>query len=231
MYMLPIIIALAILAFLVYLASVLFLRKSKQGAVAQETPGTPNWEVQKSYDAVHSATQKASEVLSAAELEAVEITSKAKLGEKEFEEKYNTSLNSALDAAKQEFNTELQKTQAQYAVFLDSLQKQGVTQQQSMDEVMKTKINETLLKFEQNLSTYLTSAEQKSFEAINLELKSARQLIDTYKSQQLALVDENIVAVLERTLSLVTRNKLTLKEQLDLVYEALEKAKVEKFFA
>ena len=47
---------------------------------------------------------------------------------------------------------------------------------------------------------------------------NARQLIETYKSSRLKLVDENIVAMLERTLSLVLVKKLSLKEQTDLVY-------------
>ncbi len=41
--------------------------------------------------------------------------------------------------------------------------------------------------------------------------------------------DENIIAMMEQTLSIVLAKKLSLKDQLDLVYEALEKAKVEKF--
>jgi guanylate kinase len=101
--------------------------------------------------------------------------------------------------------------------------------QKQTEENMRTKINELLFKFEENLANFLATSEQKSFEAINLELKSARELIESYKVQQLAIIDENIVSVLEKTLDLVLTEKLSLRNQVDLVYDALYKAKVEKF--
>ncbi|KKQ66708.1 MAG: hypothetical protein US86_C0004G0026 [Candidatus Daviesbacteria bacterium GW2011_GWA2_38_24] len=113
---------------------------------------------------------------------------------------------------------------------LKIIQEKAVAAQQESETSMKSKVSELLLNFEQNLSTFLTNSQQKSVEAISLELKSARQLIDTYKGQQLAIVDENIIAVLERTLNLVMRQKMSLKDQMDLVFESLEKAKTEKFF-
>jgi len=79
------------------------------------------------------------------------------------------------------------------------------------------------------LSDFMVQTAQQTTSSIELELKSTRQLIDTYKSEQLKLIDENIVAMMEKTLSIVLAKKLSLKDQLELVYEALEKAKVEKF--
>lgn len=84
-------------------------------------------------------------------------------------------------------------------------------------------------RFEQNLSDFLVQTQEKSTHAIELEMQAARNLIDTYKRQQLNLIDEQIIEVLERTLSLVLAKKLSLEDQVDLVNEALEKAKVEKF--
>jgi len=92
-------------------------------------------------------------------------------------------------------------------------------------------VNEVFERFEQNLSGFLTTTEQKSITAIELELKAAKGLIETYKAQQMALVDENIVSILERTLSLILAKKMSLKDNMDLVYEALEKAKQEKFIS
>ncbi len=84
-------------------------------------------------------------------------------------------------------------------------------------------------RFEQNLSDFLVQTQEKSTHAVELEMQAARNLIDTYKRQQLNLIDEQIIEILERTLSLVLVKKLSLQDQVDLVNEALEKAKVEKF--
>lgn len=103
-----------------------------------------------------------------------------------------------------------------------------------MDEKWQSKImsetNELFEKFEENLSNYLTQTQSQSSRAIELELQAARSLIESYKSSQLRVIDENIVAILERTLSIILSKKLSLADQMDLLYKALEKAKAEKFF-
>ena len=75
----------------------------------------------------------------------------------------------------------------------------------------------------------MIQTEQKTTTSIELELKSTQELIETYKNAQLKLIDENIVAMMEQTLNIVLGKKLTLKDQLELVYEALERAKIDKF--
>jgi hypothetical protein len=112
---------------------------------------------------------------------------------------------------------------------LSTLGKQTQEWQEAAEGDIKFRLNNFLENFEANMSQFFINAEQKSLESINLELKSARNLIDSYKSQQLAIIEENIVAVLERTMAIVLKEKLNLNDQVDLVYEALEKAKKEKF--
>jgi hypothetical protein len=142
------------------------------------------------------------------------------------------------------FKEQMQKALANAEVQLQQIVIQGKSEQEKTINVLgkqtqewqeaaegdiKFRLNNFLENFESNMSQFFINAEQKSLESINLELKSARNLIDSYKAQQLAIVEENIVAILERTLSIVLKEKLNLKDQVDLVYEALEKAKKEKF--
>ena len=104
------------------------------------------------------------------------------------------------------------------------------TKMQENQGIISSQTNQLFEKFEANLSTYLTQTQQQSIKAIELELQAARSLIENYKASQLKIVDENIVAILEKTLSIILAKKLTLADQMDLVYQALEKAKAEKFF-
>lgn len=143
---------------------------------------------------------------------------------------FEKSLNDTLKSLQSSMVLNMNLVQKSHGQFLSNLEEMASTEQKNSTQRVATKINELLINFEQNLTGFLSSSEQKSLEAINLEVRSARQLIDGYKAQQLAIVDENIVSVLEKTLEIVLKEKLTLKNQVDLVYDALERAKVEKFF-
>jgi hypothetical protein len=177
------------------------------------------------------ATKKADEIIAQAEMQGLKIAGDSKQGKEVFSQEYAKKLEQSIATAQASYVQEMDKLVQAHSQFLNQLKQQSMTSQQETESMMKARINELLFSLEQNLTTFLNTTEQKSFESLDLELKSARALIDTYRTQQLSLIDENIVAVLERTVSLVIKNKITLADQLDLVYESLEKAKVEKLFA
>jgi hypothetical protein len=174
--------------------------------------------------------QKESDSLVESEIQDVKslegsLSDKVSLENREF---YN-ALKDTLTKLSKQLEDNLSKTETQNAQYLDTQQKQILEWQQAIETETKNKINDFLEKFEANMSQFLITTQQNTLDSINLELKSARSLIDSYKSQQLSIIEENIVAVLERTLSIVLARKLSLQDQMDLVYEALEKAKQEKF--
>lgn len=146
-------------------------------------------------------------------------------------EEFRQSVNRASLQMEQNYQKAIEDSKLHHTKFMHDIEQNILTNQTQNLTQMSDKVNQVLLKFEQNLADFLSKAENQSLESINLELRSARQLIDTYKSQQFSIIDENIIAVLERTISLVLKEKLTLKDQLDLVHESLERAKLEKFFA
>lgn len=117
----------------------------------------------------------------------------------------------------------------EFAKFLEDLKQQSQKSQAANWEGAQSRVAELFENFETKLADFLLQTEQKMMLSVDLELKSARQLIDTYKVQQMNIIDENIVAMLEKTLSLVLAKNLNLKDQMDLVYESLEKAKTESF--
>lgn len=116
-----------------------------------------------------------------------------------------------------------------FATFLDGLKQQSLKSQTADWEGAKERVNALFENFETKLADFLLQTEQKMMLSVDLELKSARSLIDTYKVQQMNIIDENIVAMLEKTLSLVLAKNLNLKDQMELVYDSLEKAKTESF--
>lgn len=220
-------------AFIAVIALTLFWleHRSKQRLLQGDAKLTPEEAEEKSYNTLHKAIKKAQSIIGNAEIEGVKIASHSKFQTRKLEEKVELEMESARESLEKAYTAQVTKTQSDFVKYLDDLKVSSEQTQNLTQETIKQRVNEMLEEFEQNLSSFLTQTEQKSTSAIELELKSARELIDTYKRQQLALVDENIVAMLEKTLSLVLAKKLTLRDQLDLVYEALEKAKTEKFIA
>ena len=169
-------------------------------------------------DLLKASLKKAENIVATSELEAIKVGATAHQDLAKFETEYKAAIDQTVKGLTGQFTSYLQSLE------LASQQAQGQSQ-----AFMQGKVNEVFEKFETQLSDLLNKTQAKSFESIELELKSTRSLIDSYKTQQLTLIDENIIAMLERTLSLVLAKKLTLRDQIDLVYESLEKAKAEKF--
>lgn len=153
------------------------------------------------------ALSRAQTILGQAEDESVEMLSATRATKEKLDEKY----------------------QAELVKYFESLRSVGNKSQMENQILLRQKADELFERFEKTLTTFLEATEQKSVTAIDTEVKNMRQTLEEYKRQQLALIDENIISMLEKTLSLVLAKKITLGDQLDLVYEALDKAKAEKF--
>lgn len=171
--------------------------------------------------------QKSVQLLRAAEEAESSVISEGSWAAKKLISQYQSQLQNLIDSSKDSITS----AQAELIKFMQDLQKRSVDFEQASRISTEKRIGELFNRLEEKLSDFLIQTEQKTASSIELELKSTRALIETYKNQQLKLIDENIIAMMEQTLSIVLAKKLSLKDQLDLVYEALEKAKVEKFIA
>ena len=180
---------------------------------------------EKGLETFHQSIQKSQQILGEAELEGVKVVADSKVTVSKLEEEYSKKLIEFLNSSQQT----IASSQASLIQFMAGLQKRGEQFEQASQENTKQRINELFESLETKLSDFLISTEQKTTSSIELELKGTRELIETYKNRQFKLIDENIIAMMEQTLNIVLGKKLPLKDQLDLVYEALEKAKAEKF--
>lgn len=173
---------------------------------------------EKGWETLNQSIKKSQAIIGEAEIEGIKETAKIEL---DFQKK----LTESLDQSRQTITA----GQNQLLKFMQDLQKRSEEFEQASKTSGEQRINGLFDRVENRLSDFLMQTEQKTTSSIELELKSARELVEAYKNEQLKLIDENIIAMMEQTLSLVLGKKLSLKDQLDLIYEALEKAKVEKF--
>lgn len=180
--------------------------------------------------------ERSTQIMNQAEEVVLNIDKTIKPDLHQAEEHIINSLAQSSNELEQELKTEtkqilnnLEQNTSLYNNFLQELRQRSEQAELQNQEIIKQRVNQLFENFEEKLSEFLVKTEQKSIMSIEMELGSIRQLVDSYKAQQLRLIDENIVAMLEKTLSLVLAKKLTLKDEMDLIYEALEKAKAEKF--
>lgn len=179
----------------------------------------------KSYQILGEAIKKAQALMSSSELEALKLSADTRFYKQKLENKFDSEIEKAIEQMK----ADLAKSQAEYSNYLAYLKEQSdQSRNQSLDAI-REQVSSMFSGFEEKLTQFLGETQKNSVESIALELKATRQLIETYKSNQLKLIDENIISMLERTLSLVLIKKIGLRDQIDLVYESLEQAKTEKF--
>lgn len=169
---------------------------------------------EKGVEILHDSIKKSQAILAESELEGIKMAAETKLDTQKLEAEYQKKL---------------EETQNQLMQYMAGLQERSKEFEEASQKAIQDRINQIFANLEERMGQFLITAESKTISSIELELKSARQLIETYKSQQLKLIDENILAMMEQTLNLVLGKKLSLKDQLDLIYEALEQAKGEKF--
>ena len=179
----------------------------------------------KGWDTLNRSIKKSQNIIGQAELDSLKVVAGTKIETAKLDKNFEDQLSVSLEQSRQTIIS----AQSQLLQFMQDLQQRSAEFETAAQTAGQQRINQLFDRVENRLADFLVQTEQKTTSSIELELKASRQLIDTYKNGQLKLINENIVAMMEQTLSIVLAKKLSLQDQLDLVYEALEKAKVEKF--
>lgn len=196
----------------------LYLRQLQKNQKITQDLDTLKETETKGYSILHKAFRKAQAILGKAELEGVKVVADNRVLARKLEGELEKAYQLKIEKAENDFN-----------LFLDNLKVKSEQIQALNEQVIKQRTEEVFQRFESHLAALLASTEQKSIKAVEDELKSMRELINRYKTEQMNLIDENIIATLEKTLSLVLVKKISLKDETELVFEALEKAKTENF--
>ena len=179
----------------------------------------------KQYEMSAQTRQKSMQLLTAAEAAETQVLAEGKFATQKLEQEFKAKLENLLAGS----GKSVIEAQNELVRFMQELKKKSEEAETVSKSQREQRINALFEGLETKLSDFLIQTEQKTTTSIELELTSTRQLIETYKNAQLKLIDENIVAMMEQTLNIVLGKKLTLKDQLELVYEALERAKIDKF--
>lgn len=176
---------------------------------------------------MQSAVRKSQDILKKAEEEGFEIIDESKDASKTFSKKYESELAKVAQDMEEGFRVQIDKAEKEFVAHLDSLKSKTDKIEETLESLIQQRIEDTFTHFDTKITELLSQTQSRSFASIETELKNARRLVDEYKTQQMKLIDDNVIAILEKTITIVLAKKLTLRDQLDLVNDALEKAKIE----
>ena len=182
---------------------------------------------QESTRILQGAVKKSQSILEKAEDEGLEIIEESKDASKGLSKRYEAELSSVAKEMEAELRGQVTKAEQEFVAYLESLKTKTDKVESRLESLIQQRIEATFTSFDAKVTDLLTQTQSRSFASIEEELKNARRLVDEYKTQQMKLVDDNVIGILEKTINIVLAKKLTLRDQLDLVNEALEKAKIE----
>jgi hypothetical protein len=169
---------------------------------------------------LHNAYRRAQEIISQAELSGLRVRAQNKQVTRKLSQGLVTQVDESEKKIEKAFLEASGRADAHFLNYIDKLQTESHKQEEALLSAAQRRLDHFLAKFEDKVAA-----------DTDTELAEIRKTLETYKTTRMAALDENILAIVERTVGLVLAKKLTIADQTDLVYEALEKAKQEKIIA
>lgn len=185
----------------------------------------------KSNTIIHRAVKNAHKLLVKAELEGIAFIAKQKLENRKVEADHQSQLRVLLREIKEKLDLRTLEAEKSYTHYLKSMEANLATDLEQKQKTLEHKIDGFFNRAQNLLDSFVQQLQGQTQTQLDKEIQSAKKIIEDYRQQRIDVIDENIVAILEKTLNITLGKKLTLGEQTQLVYEALEEAKKENFFA
>ncbi len=216
--------------------SVLLLKLTKTRAQLRRHTLTPDQELQledseaRAEMIIHKAMKRADKLIVKAELASLAFVAHQKIEIRKIEAEHRENIGKLLTEMSYKLETGTAEAEKTYREYLQTLEKSLTAdlanKQGYLDQQVEVFFGET----QKLLAGFVQSLQQQTQVQVDKEIGNARAMIDSYRQKRLEIVDENIVAILEKTLNITLAKKLTLAEQTELVYEALEEAKKGSLF-
>ncbi len=179
---------------------------------------------------LHRAVQQANKILVTAELKGIHLISKQKMTGGELTKQFQTHLASVEKALSDQLIRNTEHAEQTYEEFIKKAEEAITEHVKANEKMLSDKSNAMVEKTSEMLGVFTKELEEKVKADIEKKMIEATNEIEQYKLTRIRVIDERIVDVLEEVLQVVLEKKLTLADQSDLVYKALEQAKREHAF-
>lgn len=184
----------------------------------------------KTHSIIYKAISQANKILVAAELKGLQLLSARKITNDELTDRFNEHLNSIEKILQSELTKSAEHAEEAYGSFIKSAEGTIHEHIDKNQKMLEEKSQSMIERTESLLTQFTADLETKVKDDVNQELAKVTKEIDEYKHNRMRIIDERIVDILEEVLRVALDKKLTLVDQSDLIYKALEEAKREHAF-
>lgn len=209
---------------------ILLIRASKTSTMDNDEAREVDAAQGKSYSILHRAMKQANRMLVNAELLGIKSLTKTRMEGRQMTQEYRSHLDAVEEAMKKEFEDNARSTEESYRAFVASLQ-------QTMNNTLST--NQTLLEekstilvsqTQELLNRFVSDIHQKVQTQVDAEIAAAREEVEAYKERRKRILNERIIDIVQDVTKETLGKTLSLADQSELVYKALEEAKKEHGF-
>lgn len=184
----------------------------------------------RSNEILQTASQEAQKLLVDAELEGLSFIAKQKIEGRRVAQQHQERMADLIQAVNDRIKDQADQANLAYNRFIKDLEEK-MTQDLNLKQAsMDKRLDDFFGKAESLLESFVNDLQRRTQTQVDQEIGNAKKIIEEYQRKRLEVIDENIVAIIEKTLNITLGKKLTLADQTELVYEALEEAKKENFF-
>lgn len=124
----------------------------------------------------------------------------------------------------------IKKSESEYNNLISLLTNKTERQLSKHEKTLSQKVE----KISEELDNFSSNLAQEIKKEINTHLshrfEEANEIIETYRRERIRLINERIIALVERATQIAINKKMSVEEQTDLIYKALEEAKKEGIF-
>ncbi|OGG11425.1 hypothetical protein A2Z00_05575 [Candidatus Gottesmanbacteria bacterium RBG_13_45_10] len=179
----------------------------------------------KTENTIQRAIQQANKILVSAELKGIQLLSHEKVDSNELANQFQTHLQTIEKALEDQLEHSANYAESTYTGFARTAEKMindHIAKNQKIVEDKSQEMIENTERLFTMLSQYVEAAIRSELEK---ELAKSKEEIAVYRQERMKVIDERIVDILEDVLRVTLQKKLSLADQSDLMYKALEEAK------
>jgi hypothetical protein len=184
----------------------------------------------KSEDILRKSIQQANVILTDAQKKGVDILASEEALGQGLSEEYAKHLASVENAFKEQFDKSADSAEKAYNDFIVQVGHVVNERIDKNEKLLAQKSDDMIKQAEAEISIMTQRTQEAVKGEVDKQLQSVKEEIDEYKLRRMKMIDERIIQMLEDVIKVTLEKKLSLVEQSELVYRALEEAKRENAF-